>query len=62
MEYSKRIMSIKEIHEETALPVTELKKACHARNQTFAKKTLGGGKWLIDTVEYERWRLRQQCT
>lgn len=52
-------MSIKEIHDEMNIPIADLKNAVHIPGQVFARKTSGGGKWLIDTVEYEKWRLKR---
>lgn len=53
MEYPRPIMSIKELAE-LGFSSTELHYACHIPGQTFATKTHGGGKWLIDTVEFDR--------
>lgn len=55
MRYPKPIMSLSELAE-LGFPRRELNKNVHARGQTFARKTTGGGKWLFDTVEYELWR------
>jgi hypothetical protein len=53
------MMSITELHEEMCIPTRDLKQAVHVRGQMFARKTSGGGKWMIDTAEYEKWRLKQ---
>lgn len=55
MVYPKPIMSITEL-----LPLgfsrDELRAACHAADQDFAVKTIGGGKFQIDTEKFEAWR------
>lgn len=55
MQYPKPIMSLSELAE-MGFPRHELNKNVHARGQTFAFKTTGGGKWLFDTEKYELWR------
>lgn len=59
MQYPRPLMSITELHKEMSIPLRDLKMAVHVRGQTFARKTAGGGKWLIDTAEYEKWRLKR---
>lgn len=59
MVYPKPMMSIKEIHTCMGIPLKELKRAVHVPGQQFASLTSGGGKWLIDTEEYEKWRKKR---
>lgn len=58
MIYPKPLMSIAEIHIAMGVPLADLKRAVHVPGQKFASKTSGGGKWLIDTAEYEKWRIK----
>ena len=60
MTYPKPMMSIKEIHITMGVPLDFLKQAVHVPGQTFASKTSGGGKWLIDTEEFEKWRRKRK--
>ena len=60
MEYPRPLMSITELNKEMCIPIRDLKAAVHVRGQTFARKTAGGGKWLIDTAEFEKWRLKRR--
>jgi hypothetical protein len=60
MEYPRPIMSITEMHRELAFPIEDLRNAVHIPGQKFAWKTVGGGKWLIDTAEYEKFRLKRR--
>ena len=55
MQYPKPIMSLTELTE-LGFPRRELNKNVHAKGQVFAIKTTGGGKWIFDTAEYEKWR------
>lgn len=59
MEYPRPLMSITELNKEMCIPIRDLKAAVHVRGQTFARKTVGGGKWLIDTAEFENRRLNR---
>ena len=56
MQYPKPIMSLTELVE-LGFSRRELNKNVHAKGQTFALKTEGGGKWVFVTAEYEKWRL-----
>lgn len=60
MQYPKPMMSITEIHMIMGVPLADLKRAVHIPGQRFATKTCGGGKWLIDTAEYEKWRNKRR--
>ena len=60
MEYPKPLMSITEIHTIMGVPLDDLKRAVHVPGQTFATKTSGGGKWLNDTEEFEKWRRKKR--
>ena len=53
-DYPKRFMSISEL---VALGYSkfQLTNDVHARSQNFARLTPGGGKWIIDTIKYEKW-------
>ena len=55
MQYPKQIMSLTELVQ-LGFSRRELNKNVHAKGQTFAIKTTGGGKWIFDTAEYEKWR------
>lgn len=59
MQYPRPLMSITELHNEMALPIRSLKEAAHVPGQKFARKTTGGGKWLFETAEYEKFRMRR---
>ncbi len=59
MQYPRPLMSISELHKEMHIPIQDLKKAVHVPGQKFATKTVGGGKWMIDTAEYETWRRKK---
>ena len=55
VQYPKPIMSITELTE-LGFCRDYLKAACHAEGQNFATKTVGGGKFQIDTKKFEEWR------
>ena len=58
---SKEIYSINEL---IALGYsgTSLRYDVHARGQNFATKTSGGGKWLINRADYDKWlRRKRSC-
>lgn len=57
MTYPKPIMSITEL---MALGFSRdfLNQCAHRKGQTYASKTLGGGKWLFDTAEFEKQRVK----
>lgn len=54
MEYPKQVMSISEMHK-IGHPVDFLRRAVHSRyGKQFAWQTSRGGKWMIDTQEFEK--------
>lgn len=55
MQYPKPIMSVSELVK-LGFTRDELNRAVHRKNQNFATKTLGGGKWRIDTEKFEQFR------
>ena len=58
MQYPKQIMSITELAE-LGFCRDYLRAACHAEGQNFATKTVGGGKFQIDTEKFEEWRQKR---
>lgn len=42
------------------IPRSELEQAVHIPKQTFARKSLGGGCWIIDTAAYEK-EMNRRC-
>jgi len=58
MIYPKPLMSITELCE-LGFSRDELNRDVHAKGQRFATKTPGGGKWRIDTEEYEKFRKKR---
>ena len=59
MEYQKPVMSITE-HGSVGFSVRDMKNDVHVPGQKFAWKTSGGGKWMIDVREYEKFRNRHR--
>ena len=53
MEYQKPVMSITELGS-MGFSVRDMKNDVHVPGQKFAWKTSGGGKWMIDVREYEK--------
>lgn len=58
MQYPKAVMSITELVE-IGFGRDDMKAACHAEGQDFATRTVGGGKFLIDTEKFEQWRQKR---
>jgi len=57
--YPKPLMRISEMVK-LGIPRTELEQAVHIPKQTFARKSLGGGVWIIDTAAYEK-EMQRRC-
>lgn len=55
MNYPKPLMSITELRE-MGFGKEDLNRMVHIPGQNFARKTTGGGKWMIDTEAFERFR------
>lgn len=60
MTYPKPMMSITELVK-LGFSRDELSRDVHVKGQNFAIKTPGGGKWRIDTEEYEKFRRKRAC-
>ena len=56
MHYPKPIMKITQLNE-LGFSRDFLNRAVHHKGQGFAHKTSEKGDWLIDTDEFEKWRL-----
>lgn len=56
MKYPKAIMSIAEL-QKMGFPKEMLIRCTRFKNVP-ATKTPGGGKWLFDTEEFEKWRVK----
>ena len=54
---SKELYSIKELSR-LGYSEASLRKACHAKGQSFAIRTSGGGKFLINREAYDKWALK----
>lgn len=57
MEYPKPLMSIAELRA-LGFPKEYLYQMAHKKNQNYATKTTGGGKFLFDTAKFEKARAR----
>lgn len=59
MVYPKAIMSITEM---VALGFSReyMRNIVHVQGQQFATPSLGGGKWQIDTAEFEKFRKKER--
>ena len=56
MKYQKPIMKISQL-QVLGFSRDFLNRAVHSKGQRFAKKTSEKGDWLIDTEEFEKWRI-----
>ena len=52
---AKKLLSVKELVAQ-GYSREELYALTRIRGQTYARKTLGGGKWLFDPIKLEHWR------